>query len=119
MTRLLAFVLIVIEPASLALTASSRLASLSDSGWPSLLFLVVRLGVTGLGLAAGVALWQGRAGALALARVALALALAAVLVASFTSLWPNRPPPGLAGPVLALQVAWYGGWLAWTLIARR
>lgn len=115
MTRLLAIVLAVIEPAALALTASSSLWTLGNRGWSALLFLLFRLSVTGLGLVAGVALWQRRPGAMALARTALGLALLAVLIAYGTTLWPRRPPPGLAGPILVVQLAWYGGWLAWTL----
>lgn len=118
MTRVLALVLAVLEPASLALTASSGFSSLRDRGWPALLFLLFRLSVTGLGLMAGVALWQRRPGAIAIARAALALALLAVLIAYGTTLWPRRPPPGLAGPILVVQLAWYGGWLAWTLSRR-
>ena len=86
MRRLLALVLTVLEPLSLALAASQHLATLVDRGWPSLAFLAFRLGVTGLGLIAGVALWQRRAGARALVRA------------------------GLGGPVLALVVIWYSGW---------
>ena len=110
MRRLLALVLTVLEPLSLALAASQHLATLVDRGWPSLAFLAFRLGVTGLGLIAGVALWQRRAGARALVRAALALALASSALALTSPLWPGRPPPGLGGPVLALVVIWYSGW---------
>ena len=56
--RLLAFLLVVWAPLNLSLTAAALLNSLADRGWPAIVLLVVRLAVTGFGVAAGRALWS-------------------------------------------------------------
>jgi uncharacterized YccA/Bax inhibitor family protein len=113
--RLLAVLLLVVEPVTLALRASGAIASLIERGPASIAFLVICLAIAGLGMAAGRRLWQRRAGGIVLARWTLAFSLAAVVVSHTTRLWPDTLPPGLAGPVLTATLAWYGAWLAWTL----
>ena len=113
MRRLLALLLIVWEPLSLALLASGMIYRLADRGWPSVAFLIARLAITGFGIAAGRALWADRPGAVVLARWAVGLSLAAVLLTYTTPLWPRTLPPGVHGPVVTALVAWYGGWLLW------
>lgn len=111
MRRALALVLIVVEPLSLAVSSAQHLSTLVERGWLAVAFLWFRLAVTGLGLAAGVALWRRRPAALPLARTALTLALIAAVVALVSPIWPGRPPPGVRGPVLLFVVVWYGAWL--------
>ena len=115
MRRLLIFVLLVFEPATLALVVSASLDRLVNRGPGAILLLVARLIVAGIGVAAGLALWRRRPGGVALARLAMALSLAAVLVTHLTHLWPGRLPPGLEGPALAALLVYYGGWLTWLL----
>lgn len=113
--RLLAFLLVVWEPFNLALTAAALLDRLTDRGWPALALLVVRLGVTGFGVAAGRALWSQRPGALTLARWATGLGLGAAVITQVTSIWPRPLPPGVREPAAAAIIAWYATWWLWAM----
>jgi hypothetical protein len=115
MRRVLAVVLVLWEPLTLALAASSLLRRIADRGITAWSVLGLKVVVAGLGIAAGMALWQGRPGALVLARWALALSLVTTVFARTTHFWPATLPPGVAGPALAVSIAWTGGWLIWTL----
>ena len=116
--RLLAFLLVVFAPLQLALTAAARLDSLTDRGWPAIALLVVRLAVTGFGVAAGRALWHGRPGAMGMARWATGMSLGVVLVTATTSIWPAPLPPGIRGPATIANVTWHALWFVWTLRQR-
>ena len=116
--RLLAILLVLLAPLHLALTAAALLDSLADRGWPAIVLLVVRLAVTGFGVAAGRALWTNRRGAIGLARWATGLSLCAVVVTATTSIWPAPLPPGIRGPAAAATVAWHAVWFLWTLRQR-
>jgi hypothetical protein len=118
MRRLAAVLLVVWEPLALAVAASSWIQALVDRGVAAVAFLVVRLAITGLGMAAGGRLWQGQPGGIALARWSYALQLAATIVAYTTRLWPTTLPPGVRGPAFVLGLAWYTAWLAWSLSVR-
>ena len=115
MRRALAVVLVLWEPVTLALAASSLLTRIADHGVAAWAVLVMKVGVAGVGIAAGMALWQDRPGALVLARCALALSLVTTIFARTTHFWPATLPPGVAGPALAASIAWTGGWLIWAL----
>jgi cytochrome bd-type quinol oxidase subunit 2 len=116
--RLLAFLLVVWAPLNLSITAAALLNSLADRGWPAIVLLVVRLAVTGFGVAAGRALWNRRRGAIGLARWATGLSLGAVLVTATTSIWPHPLPPGVRGPAAIATVTWHALWFVWTLRQR-
>jgi hypothetical protein len=116
--RLLAFLLVVWAPLNLALAAAALLDSLADRGWPAILLLVVRLAVTGFGVAAGRALWHDRRGAITLARWATGMSLGAVLVTVTTSIWPAPLPPGVREPIAIATVSWHALWFLWTLRQR-
>jgi hypothetical protein len=115
MRRLLAVLLVAWEPLNVALTSAALLDRLADRGWPALALLVVRLAVTGVGVAAGRALWSRRPGAMLLARWATGLALGTAVVTQTTAIWPHRLPPGVRGPAAAAIIAWYATWFLWTL----
>ena len=112
--RALAFLLVVWAPLNLAVGAASLLDSLADRGWPAIVLLVVRLAVTGFGVAAGRALWSQSRGAVTLARWATGLSLGAALVTVTTSIWPTQLPPGVRGPVAIATVTWHALWFLWT-----
>jgi hypothetical protein len=115
--RLLAFLLVVWAPLNLAITAAAMLDSLTDRGWSAIVLLVVRLAVTGFGVAAGRALWNGRRGAIELARWATGLNLGAVLVTVTTAIWPEPLPPGVREPVAIATVTWHALWFLWALLS--
>lgn len=89
--RLLCLLLTVWEPASLALVAASRVAAVATGNPASLVLLLVRLFVTAVGVAAGIALWRRHAHAVTLARAALVLsALEGVARISSRNARPRR-----------------------------
>ncbi len=116
--RVLAFLLVVWAPLNVAITAAARLDGLSDRGWPAIVLLVVRLAVTGLGVAAGRALWHDRRGAITLARWATGASLATALLTVTTSAWPSPLPPGVREPFAIATVSWHALWFLWTLRQR-
>jgi hypothetical protein len=115
----LVFILTIWNPASLALRAASAVSSLSSPSTLSLAFLVLRIVVAGIGVAAGIALWVRRPGAVWLAKLALVLIAVetSVRMASRTGL--SYAPPGTRLP-LALGVALHNGaWYLYLQLSRR
>jgi len=115
--RIVAALLVVVEPLTLALAASAALEWLLARGGLAVAFLIARLAVTGVGMVAGMRLRDGRPGGVALARWSYAGQIAATILAHTTRLWPTTLAPGVAEPAFILGLAWYGGWLAWTCFA--
>ena len=111
----LAFLLVVAEPAGLAFVASSLVTTIADRGIAAVVWLVVRLLITGFGAGVGMAVWRDLPSALTLARWAVGLAFAATMITALTPLWPHPLPPGVREPATALLFVWYGAWFAWTL----
>jgi hypothetical protein len=109
----LAVLLVVGEPLGLAFYASSTYLRLLDRGMAAVLWLAARLLIVGVGIAAGLALWHGRPGALVLARTAVVLAAGAVLVTFLSPAFPANRPPGTTLPLLVVLIGYYGAWLAW------
>jgi hypothetical protein len=118
MRRIVAALLVVWEPLTFAIAASSAIDWLMQRGLMAVVFLIARLLVTGIGISAGMRLWQEQPGGIALARWAYAGQLAAAIVAHSTRLWPTTLAPGIAEPAFAVGVAWYAGWLVWTVFAK-
>jgi hypothetical protein len=115
--RLLAVLLVAWEPASFALYASSLLFRLVERGPLAVAALAAHLVVTGVGLAAGLALWSDRPGATTLARLALVLSASLTLGTFATSAFPPAAPPGLAGPLTALMLAYDAAWFVYLSVA--
>lgn len=112
MRKILALLLLVWEPFTLALAVSGLVTHFALR--PVVVgLLVVRVLVAALGIAAGMSLWQDRPGAIILARWAIAVSLVVAVAISLSRAWPGALPPGLAGPALAAIVAWNLAWLAW------
>lgn len=108
---LLARVLVLWQPLSLGIVVSGALRSLDVRGLPLALVIVGRLSVAAFGVAAGLALWRRRPGAVSLARASLLLSAAADVFVYATPYFPNNRPPGDSTLILAASLAWYGIWL--------
>lgn len=100
LVRVLAAFLVGWEPLALALVASSALERLLYYGLPAIVLLLYRMFVTGVGLAAGRALWAGRRGGVRLARVWAPAAAVGTVVTFATPYFPSNHVPGTRGPTL-------------------
>jgi len=116
---LLCRVLVLWQPLSLGLVASSALNSLYIRGWPLALAIFARLVVAAFGVAAGLALWQQRPGAVGLARVSLLLSAAGDVFVYTTPFFPNNRPPGDTTLILAGSLVWYAVWLMYLWRSKR
>jgi hypothetical protein len=111
-------VLVVEEPVTFALYASSIIDRVADRGGLAVAVLLARLLVTAVGIAAGLAIWNGRPWAVAFARIAVALSAAATIVTAATGALPMSTPPGLRTPYLVATLVWDAAWigyLTWVL----
>jgi hypothetical protein len=109
----LSLLLVVWEPVTFGLYASSVVARVPQRGVGAVAWLAARLVIVGIGIAAGLALWNQRPGAVVLARVAVGLSTAAVIVGWMTEALPNNLPPGLSTPVMLALVAYNAAWLTY------
>jgi len=116
---LLCRVLVLWQPLSFGLVASGALNSLSLRGLPLALAIVGRLAVAAFGVAAGLALWRRRPGAVAMAATSLVLSAAADIFVYTTPYFPHNRPPGDATLILGASLAWYGAWLMYLWRSKR
>ncbi|MBI3492238.1 MAG: DUF2569 family protein [Acidobacteria bacterium] len=116
---LLCRLLLVWQPLSLAVTASSALESLPLRGRPLAIILVVRVLVAALGIAAGLALQNRRAGAVGLAKIALIASAATDVFVYTTPYYPNNRPPGDTPFYIAASVAFCTVWLVYLVRSKR
>jgi hypothetical protein len=118
--RVLAVLLLGWEPLAFALYASSILDRVVDRGPLAATLLMAHVIVLGVGIAAGLAIWNRRGGALPLARTAVALAACAAAVNAATGALPHNQPPGVGAVLTAGLLAYYGAWFAYlSWLARR
>src|SRR5213593_4067398 len=107
----LCLLLIIWQPLSLGLVASSMLDALASGGLPAVLILLTRLIVTGFGIAAGLALLGRRPGAVTLAKFSLALSAATDVFVYTTPFFPSNRAPGetpiYIGVTLAYATVWF------------
>jgi uncharacterized membrane protein len=111
--------LLVWHPLSLGLTASSVLDRLPVRGLPFALVLMLRLLVTALGIAAGLALLARRGAAVALAKTALIASAATDLFVYLTPFYPNNRLPGDTVWYVAASLTYHGIWLAYLFRSSR
>jgi len=116
---LLAALLIVWQPLSLGLVASSALEALPLRGLPLALVLLLRVVVTAVGIAAGLALAGRRPGAVELAKVSLALSAATDVFVYTTPYFPNNRFPGETPYYVAASLIYYGAWMAYLYRSKR
>jgi hypothetical protein len=116
---LLSRLLIVWQPLNLAVAAMGALDAIAVRGTAVVAVLVVRLVVTALGVAAGIALSNRHAGAVTLAKVALLCSAATDLFVYSTPYFPNNRMPGDTVYYVAASMTYHGGWLVYLLRSRR
>lgn len=115
----LVLLLTVWNPASLALQASSSVWNLGSRSTFSLLFLGARLAITSVGVAAGIALWRRRPGAVWLAKLALMLFGIEAVVRLSTRVDLSSAPPGTRLPTPIFIVLHNAGWYLYLQTSRR
>ena len=116
---LLCRLLVVFHPLSLAVTASSALSALSVRGTAVAPILLLRLVVTGFGMAAGRALQTVQPGAVTLAKAALLLSAATDVFVYTTPYFPNNRLPGATVYYVAASLAYHGVWLMYLFRSTR
>lgn len=116
---LLCVLLLVWQPVSLALLASSVVDTIAFRGLSVALVLVVRVVVTAVGIAAGIALASRRPAAVAMAKVSLVASAATDVFIDSTSYFPSNRVPGDAPLYIAASLAYCGAWLAYLYRSRR
>jgi hypothetical protein len=111
--------LLVWHPLSLGLAASSVLGALTLRGAPLALVLTLRLAVTALGIAAGLALAGRRAGAVTLAKTAVVASAATDVFVYSTPFYPSNRLPGDAIWYIAWSLVYHGALLGYLVRSRR
>ena len=117
--KILAVLLLVWQPFSLATTMSGLVAELSLRGAGLGFILLARLLAAGLGIAAGLALFQVKPGALSLAKASLILSAAVDVLVYVTPWSPNNRPPGDATIILFVSLLYYAAWFAYLVRSKR
>jgi hypothetical protein len=115
----LVLLLTVWNPATLALYAASRVWSFSSRLTPSLIFLAVRFSITSIGVAAGIALWLRRPGAVWLAKLAMVLFALEAIVRLSSRVDLSNAPPGTRLPVALVVIVHNAGWYLYLQFSRR
>ena len=115
----LIFILTIWNPASLALHAASSVWNLSSRSTLSLIFLGARLALTSVGVAAGIALWLRRPGAVWLARLSLMLFAIEAVVRLSSRVDLGSAPPGTRLPLAMFIILHNGTWYLYLQFSRR
>jgi hypothetical protein len=115
----LILLLTVWNPASLAFHAASKVWTLGSQSTLSLVFLGVRLILTSIGVAAGLALLLRRPGAVRFAQAALMLFGIEAVVRLSTRADLSAAPPGTRLPLALFLIAHNAGWYLYLQISRR
>ena len=115
----LVFILTIWNPASLALHAASAVSDIGTRSTLSIGFLAIRLAVTSVGVAAGIALWLRRPGGVWLTKFALVLFAVEAVVRLSTRIDLGSAPPGTRLPLAIFVILHNAGWYAYLRISRR
>ena len=116
---LLGLLLAVGEPLALAQEVARLLPTIGMRGPAVILLVVARVVITGLAVAAGLAILGRRPHAVGMAKLAVALVAAVSLVAVLTPILPTNRLPGTTVPIAALIVVYYGAWMLYLYRSRR
>jgi hypothetical protein len=116
---LLCLILTVWNPATLALRLAASVSDLSSQAALSLVFMAVRLVVTGIGVAAGLALLMLRPRAVQLTKIALMLFGVEAVIRLSTRVDLSEAPPGTRLPLALLLIAHNAAWYLYLQKSRR
>jgi len=111
--------LLVWQPINLAFTMSGLVDELSSRGAGLGIILLARLLAAGLGIAAGLALFQLKPGAVSIAKASLTFSAIVDVAVYATPYSPNNRPPGDATIILIASLLYYGGWFAYLARSKR
>ena len=99
------------EPLGVALAVSAEMSGVTLGHVERAAFLAFRVLVAGVGVAAGIAIWNRQPHALTLAKIALPLSAATVIIR--LGWFPGNVPPGLRLPRALLLVGYNAAWYAY------
>ena len=116
---MLILLLLVWQPVNLAISAARALGALETRGVSVAFVLVGQLVIAGVGVAAGLALFARRRGAVTFAKWSLALSAAMDLFVYSTSFLPNNRLPGTTPVFVASSLAYYAIWIAYLSRSKR
>ncbi len=115
----LALLLLVWQPITLAFTTSGLVDEVAIRGASLALVLVLRLLVTALGIAAGLALLGVRPYAVGMAKASLVASAAVDVFVYATPFVPSNRFPGETPFCIAASLTYYGLWLMYLFRSRR
>ena len=115
----LCVLLLVWQPFSLALTTANMLDGLSLRGSGLAFVLIARLLAAGLGIAAGLALFQRKPGALSISNASHVFSAEVDVFVYATPYYPNNRPPGDALLLLIVSLTYYCMRLAYLARSKR
>ena len=115
----LCLLLLFWQPISFGLLASAVLNRLSIRGWPFALVLLLRVVVTAIGIAAGLALLRRHPGAVTIAKASLVASAATDVFVYATPYFPNSRMPGDTTIVMAASLGYHAIWLTYLFRSRR
>jgi hypothetical protein len=110
---ILSRLLLVYQPVSLAISAATAINSLPTRGPKVLVAIAIRVIVTGVCVAAGLALTNRAPSAVGLTRTALILSAAADVFILTTPFYPNNRPPGDTPLYVAATLTYHTIWLVY------
>jgi hypothetical protein len=116
---LLAVLLLVWQPVSFGLVASTMLVRLPGRGLPLAAIIFVRLIVVAFGIAAGLALLRGGRDGVMLAKIALAATAALDVFIYTTPYYPTNLPPGDAKYYATASVLYSAMWIGYLMRSKR
>ena len=116
---LLCILLTVWNPATLAFVAAARVENAGATTTFALTLLGIRVVVTGVGVAAGMALWHKRPGAVELAKASLVLSALEVVGRLSIRAGLSEAPPGMRLPLALALVVYNGAWYLYLEKSRR
>jgi hypothetical protein len=111
--------LLIWQPISAGLVASSVLSSLTIRDLPTALILALRILVTGFGVGAGLALLGRRPAGVLLAKVSLVASAATDLIVYLTPYFPSHRAPGETPLYVLASLTYCAAWMVYLIRSKR